>query len=241
MSDDESVDVDSGPSSEALSAFLLGLALGVAVLGLVWFMVAVLGGGQEEEPEPAATEASTEQALAGAPAPSAAPEPDTEERCADASAALDAALGRANPAMDQWKVHIGAMNQLVVGAITLEEASAFWEDTRLDAQQNIKRFRRDMQRLRRNGVDCPAPDLVPGGDDVRGCAQQVAAQMEALRRVRTSVNTWNQHVKHMDMLRLGTLSPEDATRMWISMWQEGADDLRDYRLAASRADQTDAC
>ena len=36
----------------------------------------------------------------------------------------------------------------------------------------------------------------------------------------------------MDMLRMGMLSPEKATAMWLSMWRRGVRDLDAYRAAA---------
>ena len=36
----------------------------------------------------------------------------------------------------------------------------------------------------------------------------------------------------MDMLRMGTLSPEKATEMWLAMWRRGVRDLDAYRAAA---------
>ena len=45
----------------------------------------------------------------------------------------------------------------------------------------------------------------------------------------------------MDMMLLGELSPEDATRMWLSMWQQGVRDLDAYRAAAREARQQDGC
>jgi hypothetical protein len=45
----------------------------------------------------------------------------------------------------------------------------------------------------------------------------------------------------MDMLRMGTMSPEDATAMWLSMWQRGVRDLDAYRLAARGAQESTGC
>jgi hypothetical protein len=221
-----------------LGAFLLGLVLGIAVLGLVWFSVTAL---DDDNGEDEAVPASAGVSDVTSPSDSAVPEPTTAERCAQASSDLDEVLSVADPAMDQWKVHIGAMNQLVVGAITLEEASAFWEDTRLGAKQRIRQFERGMRGLREAGVDCPAADLAPADTVVRNCAREVDAKVRALRLVRTSIDTWHEHVGHMDMLRLGTMSPEEATEMWIASWQKGDADLRAYRLAAREADKLRLC
>ena len=43
------------------------------------------------------------------------------------------------------------------------------------------------------------------------------------------------------MLRMGDLSPEEATRMWLSMWRQGVRDLRTYRSADREARALDGC
>ena len=68
-----------------------------------------------------------------------------------------------------------------------------------------------------------------------------AAQLDVVRAATTSIDTWSEHIRHMDMLRLGTLSPEDATRMWVSMWQQGVRDLDAYRLADRRTGRLEPC
>ena len=119
------------------------------------------------------------------------------------------------------------MNKLVVGEITLQQATRFWERTRVGAQRNVERFRTAWTDLEKDGVDCPAPDLLgPAPAAVRSCARRVEAELGVLRVARTSIDTWDKHVHHMDMLRMGTLSPDDATRMWLSMWQRGVDEIR---------------
>ena len=165
------------------------------------------------------------------PAPSAA---DTRsQRCSDAAAALERPLDAARPALEQWDVHVDAMNKLVAGEITLQQATRFWDRTRLGAQRNVERFRTAWAGLEKDGVDCPAPGLLgPAPAAVRSCARRVEAELGILRVARTSIDTWDKHVHHMDMLRMGTLSPDDATRMWVSMWQRGVQELDAYRAAA---------
>lgn len=163
-------------------------------------------------------------------------------RCVNAARTLQGSMDAAQPALEQWGVHVGAMNQLVVGAITLEQATAFWERTRLGAQRHIAAFRDAVETLRRQGVDCPSPALLaPGARALPGCARQVEAQIAVVRAATTSVDTWDQHVKHMDMMRLGELSPAKATEMWLSMWQAGARDLDAYDAAVRRGRQLDGC
>ena len=196
--------------------------------------VASDGGTASSEPTGTPSAADPEAAVAGTP-------PATE-RCVQASEALATTLSRAHPALEQWSVHVGAMNQLVVGEITLQQATAFWDRTRVGAQRGVTAFRRAWNALAREGVDCPRPILMGAGtSEVRPCARQVREQLAVLRAARTSIATWRTHVHHMDMLRLGTLSPEDATEMWLSMWQSGVRDLDAYEAAARRAQRERGC
>lgn len=213
--------------------FLVGTMLGLLGV-LLW--VSVL----DSDDTPSGT---TDNTVAAEPepeqrsSPSAAPVPavaDTRaERCSEAAAGLEAALDAARPALRQWDVHVEAMNQLVVGEITLQQATRFWDRTRLGAQRNVDHFREAWKALERSGVDCPAPDLLgPAPAEVRSCSRIVDAELGVARAARTSISTWDMHVQHMDMLRMGTLSPEKATEMWLDMWQRGMRDLGAYRAAA---------
>ena len=163
-------------------------------------------------------------------------------RCVRAAQALEGPMGAAQPALDQWAVHIGAMNKLVVGEITLQQASAFWERTRVGAQRKVEDFRDAMAILRRRGVDCPSPELLaPGARALPGCARQVEAEVGLLRTARTAIDMWEHHVHQMDMLRLGEITPEEATQAWLMMWQQGTRDLDAYRAAARQARPLDDC
>jgi hypothetical protein len=131
--------------------------------------------------------------------------------------------------MDQWAVHVGAMNKLVAGELTLQQATAFWNQTRVGAQRQIDRFREAMSTLRRHGVDCPPPGLVsPASPALRACAHQVAADVRTVQAARTAIRTWDAHVQHMEMLRMGTMSPARATRLWLSLWHRGVHELEAY-------------
>ena len=52
---------------------------------------------------------------------------------------------------------------------------------------------------------------------------------------------WAEHIEHMDMLRFGTMSPEEATTLWLSIWRRGDRQLNDYRVAAREAQSQDGC
>ena len=215
--------------------FLVGTILGL--LGVVlWVSVMGDDGGDAslqassrsvaDEPEPAPRDDASS-------APAQQPADTRESRCSAAAAALKAPLGAAGPALRQWDVHVDAMNKLVVGEITLQQATAFWNQTRLGAQRNVDRFRKAWTALERTGVDCPAPALLgPAPAAVRSCSRLVEAELGVARTAKTSIDTWDTHVHHMDMLRMGTLSPEKATEMWLAMWRRGVRDLDAYRAAA---------
>lgn len=203
------------------------------------------GASDTGSPDTGASETGTSDAEAsdsGATTPHERPMATRLTRCATASRAIASALEAARPSLDQWAVHVGAMNKLVVGEITLQQATDFWERTRLGAQRRVADFREAMRTLRKRGVDCPSSALLaPGARALPGCARQVEAEIRVVRAATTSIDTWDQHVQHMDMMRLGVLSPEDATRMWLAMWKQGVRDLDAYRAAAREARRLEGC
>jgi hypothetical protein len=162
----------------------------------------------------------------------AAPADSRGDRCADAAEALTSPLEAARPALRQWDVHVAAMNQLVRGEISLQQATEFWERTRLGAQRKVERFRTAWDELQRTGVDCPAPAFLGSAPaTVRSCSRLAAARLGVLETAKTSIDTWDTHVHHMDMLRMGTMTPQQATDMWLTMWRRGVRDLDAYRTA----------
>lgn len=230
-----------------------GALAGTFVMGVVTCLVAVLLWGvldrDDREPDQAGAglvrqSQPEESDTADTPtsAPTAAPTDTRLSRCTAAAERLEQALDTARPALDQWSVHVGAMNQLVVGEITLQQATQFWNRTRVAARRHVDSFRAAMDGVRRDGVDCPAPGLLaPGARELPDCAREVVADVRVVRAATTSIDTWDEHINHMDMLRMGQLSPDDATRMWLSMWQQGVRDLDAYRLAVREARRLAGC
>ena len=211
--------------------FAVGTLLGL--LGVVLWVSVTDGDEQDVAPQASSRTAADTQPSSGPSPPRQQQVVDTRAaRCADAATALEEPLAAARPALRQWDVHVDAMNQLVVGEITLQQATQFWNQTRLGAQRNVDRFRRAWTALERTGVDCPTPALLgPAPPAVRSCSRLVEAELDVARAARTSIDTWDTHVHHMDMLRMGTLSPEKATEMWLAMWRRGVRDLGAYRAA----------
>lgn len=226
-----------------VATFLLG-AVTTLVLVLTWTAIT----SDSTEPEPAGSDITGTSALAGpglgdaGPAVAHTRTTTRLSRCASAAQALEGPLGAAQPALGQWSVHIGAMNKLVLGEITLEQASAFWERTRVGAQRKVEDFREEMGTLRQHGLDCPSPELLaPGARALPGCARQVEAEVRLLGRAQRAIDLWEHHVHQMDMLRLGEITPEEATTAWLAMWQQGARDLDAYRSAARTTRPLDDC
>jgi hypothetical protein len=62
-----------------------------------------------------------------------------------------------------------------------------------------------------------------------------------LHAARTAIGTWRRHVRAMEMLRMGHMSPATASRMWLAMWQRGQDEIETYRVAARAARSVSGC
>jgi hypothetical protein len=228
-------------------SLVTGFVIGLVLLGVVALVVVSLTGGSDPGGSDKATSHDVPDrapALVDAPGTTSQPARASRlQRCTAAADVVEGPLQLAGPALDQWNVHVGAMNKLVVGAITLQQATAFWNQTRRGAYHRIGLFKDAEARLQRRGVDCPAPRLLKpdASPQLRACAKHVAAEQRALDSARTAITTWNQHMHAMDQLRAGQLSPTAATQMWLSMWQRGVHELEDFRTTASAAEHVGAC
>ena len=179
----------------------------------------------------------------GLPSSASSRESDRMRRCRDAATAMKPALVSAASSVDQWEVHVGAMNKLVVGAISLQQATAFWNQTRVGASRRIAAFDRDWTRVKQTGLDCPAPAQLPAEapQELRSCAREVAADLRVLSTARSAIGTWTHHVHAMNMLRMGRMSPATATQMWLGMWRRGQQQIGTYRAAVRAAQREPAC
>ena len=228
---------DGRSSPKRASWFVGGVAVGVLLL-IMWLVVS---------PYFFASQGADQPRL-GRGLPSRTPSaqhrdsPDLLQRCVDAARAMQPPLRRAASSVAQWETHVGAMNQLVSGAITLRQATAFWNRTRIGARQRATQFERAWTALQRQGVDCPRPAKLPSPSvpQLRSCAQEVHADMQVLRAARTAIGTWLSHVRAMNMLRMGEMSPAKATQMWLAMWQRGQHEINTYRVAARVAREASA-
>jgi len=152
-------------------------------------------------------------------------------RCGEVFAAQVRPLNTVGPAMTQWEVHIGAMNKLVVGAITLAQARQFWNQTREGAARNLADFGDTQRDYNQRTARCPMP-VTRASEELRACAAVIGARRRELDRAAVALDTWRTHVRHMEMLRRGEMSPEEATRMWLQSWREGSRQVEAYHSAA---------
>jgi hypothetical protein len=217
-----------------------GVVIGL-VLGIVAFLLLV-------PPDSGTTGTGAQADLSGAQStgePSSSPTSGSDQMqgCVQAATTMTPALRRAASSVDQWEVHVGAMNKLVVGALTLQQATNFWNQTRIGARHRIAAFDHAWTRVSRGGVDCPPPDLLPAHApaQLRACARHVAADLRALHAARTAIATWSHHVHAMEMLRMGKMSPTMATQMWLAMWHRGQQEITSYRAAAHAVHQGPRC
>ena len=226
---------------------LAGVVVGALLVGLIWLAQERSGSG-----DPAADRAATtpqsqpmdDHTSDGVPADAAEGDPDTVAlgRCQEVYDAQAGALEAAAESLDQWEVHIGAMNKLVTGAISLQQANQFWNQTRVGAADRLDRFDAAFRRFSGRTARCPEPARSEEiGAGLRTCATAVAARSLTLRRASVALETWRMHVHHMEMLRTGAMTAEEATRLWLQSWHQGAREVRAYRAAAKAAGQATTC
>jgi hypothetical protein len=172
------------------------------------------------------------------PAPS---DPDSElqavidaavEECRWLWRAQESPLNAAATSLAQWQAHIDAMNQLVAGAITLDQATLFWEQTRVEAAQNVRAFTAADRAHVAGDRSCRSPltadDTAVDVETLSACEEAVEARAEVLDAARVSIQTWHHHVIDMNLLRAGKLSPELALELWRRFWKQGLEELAAY-------------
>jgi hypothetical protein len=241
-SDDAYVEDVRAPRTSPVLVGLIGAAVGMLVMGLVWAGFALTGGDGSPEADPGSpvSNASQKGTVLGTEA-SAPTTPDRLAGCRAVLAAQRAPLSVAPRTLDQWEVHVGAMNKLVAGAISLNQATAFWNQTRVGAARNVNAFQAAAAGYHHTSARCLTRGA--GGDQiaqVRSCTRAVAARNKVIHAAETSARTWDKHVSDMEMLRMGHLSPAKATAMWIASWRTGVHQLKEYH-AAVRAMKRQHC
>jgi hypothetical protein len=225
-----------------LLGFAVGLLIGMAVVGLVWL---VMGSGNGAQATGANDRALGDPALG--PQESKPAAPTRLQVCRRADARTVRALQAAEPALSQWEIHVGAMNKLVAGAITLPQATAFWNQTRVAARQHLDDFRQAAHHATSGpdtcSTDSEAADQTSASATprLRSCQRRVAADRSALASATTAIDTWASHVEAMDMLRMGHLSAAKATQMWVASWHEGMRQIEAYHQAVDQARGSGLC
>lgn len=167
--------------------------------------------------------------------------PGALDRCRMQYDAQSPVLRSAARSIKQWEVHVRAMNQLVAGEITLDQAAAFWDRTRVGAQGRVADFRRADDAYAATAHECPAPKQADRAGRVRTCTRAVALRDKVVSVARRSIDTWAMHVRDMELLRDGKLSPTKATEMWQMSWHMGQHQIDAYHDALRAADRAAPC
>jgi hypothetical protein len=191
------------------------------------------------------TASATGPATAGAPIATAAgtdPLAADAEACRLANLRQQAPLSAAAVSLAQFDKHIDAMNLLVAGKISLAVARTFWDQTRVGAAQNTTSFRTADRELASSASTCRPPDPAVAYDTPYGqllaisrCAGAIQARGTTLTRARAAVTTWEHHIHDMEMLRMGHITPAQATAAWTRNWKVGAGQLAAYETADAAA------
>lgn len=148
-------------------------------------------------------------------------------------------LAAADRSLAQWRVHVGAMNQLVAGQITLAQAQAFWNRTRVGAAARVAKFEKADSAYADVARRCPSrPSSATASRQVRRCVAGVRARHRAIDAGSVAIATWKHHIRAMEMLRSGQLTPQMATQMWLQSWHRGVRQLDAF--TKTRQDAADA-
>jgi hypothetical protein len=213
-----------------IQVLLVGAVAGAMVVGLAWAGTWWFTRADAQPPRPpAASPPATDEPLEATT--DAGGIPHQLDRCRSVYDAQRAPLRTVAGSLAQWEVHIGAMNELVVGAITLPQARQFWNRTRAGARAKLRRFDTAHDVYAQRVYRCPKP--VEGTRPaLRRCHRAVAARERTVRLATTALGTWERHVHHMEMLRRGEMTAQQATRLWLQSWRAGDREVRAYRGAA---------
>ena len=215
--------------SASTGIFVTGLLVGALVVVLVWGLASAMS---SPGPTPA------ERSLA-APVHDTSREHLGEPRsgCMRVFEAQIRPLRAANASLDQWRVHVAAMDKLVAGEITLGQATAFWNRTRVGAKRRLARYDAAVRSLSQVDASCPR-NSASGTKGRMPCVEAVNARAAELRTASVALGTWRRHVRDMDMLRMGRMTQAHATQMWLRNWQTGVAELDDYTRTVRAASVT---
>lgn len=241
---------DPAPARRVWATMLIGvvvvLTLAAGVLGVLRLAgVTTDDTSTSSRPHGTTPTAPATPAMTPATTPDTTPAANGDEQQALASCRQLWSLERgvltaARPAMGQWEQHIAAMNQLVAGKITLTQAVSYWSRSRVRAERHVRAFEAADRSFRSTSASvCPAATARPPGasTDLAACAEAAGAAGTTLAAARTSMRTWSHHIRDMERLRTGALSPTMAQQMWLQTWKQGARELRVYQHDETRSEQ----
>ena len=179
-------------------------------------------------------------AAAGSAAASASARARQLHACRAVWRSQSTALATAGRSLAQWRIHVGAMNRLVAGQITLAQAQTFWNRTRLGAAERVASFEDAAGKYAATAPDCAR------GSGARArapaaCVSGVRARDRAIEAGKVAVATWKHHIMDMDMLRAGQITPQQATTMWLRNWRLGVAQLHTFTTLRDRAANAGSC
>lgn len=220
------------PEVRRIATFIAGVLAGaVFAVALMWIGSMLDFGG-----DTAASKAPDSPEVLGTEAADpAAAEPMMRAPCRSVFRAQAEPLRTAAQSLEGWRTHVDAMNQLVAGEISLAQASDYWDRTRRQAADRLARYDAADRAFDARTVRCPRASDAEADTAVVSCSQAVRARTAVLRRADIALETWREHVHHMEMLRAGTMSADRATQLWQQSWRAGLREIQRYDAAASRA------
>jgi hypothetical protein len=208
-----------------------------AVVGATWLVAAAVLDREDRVDATPSTENTFATTAAAQPAMTRA-----LNDCRTVQRHLSPNLVAVDSAVEQWRIHIDAMRDLVAGRITLEEATAFWEATRVQGKRTLAAWQRTDAGYRAARTECAPPGTASGPNDALQACRVVQQGGEAvLAAARTTLPDWGRHIRHMDALRKGDLSATRALHLWHGMYQSGRDGVRQYDAARRDLQALPAC
>ncbi len=187
---------------------------------------------------------STDEPTTSSPAAghvSAADDSDQLHACQGVWQAQARALDAAGGSLEQWQIHVDAMNRLMAGEITLAQAMDFWNQTRRGAAARVARSETAVGAYADVAPRCPgiSDGSRPAGTSrtLWQCVTGLRARDRAIDAGTLAITTWKHHIMDMEMLRAGQITPQQATRMWLQNWRRGVRQLDAFtRLRTDAAD-----
>jgi hypothetical protein len=134
--------------------------------------------------------------------------------------------------LQEWRLHIETMDELVAGKISIEDANVFWDESEHGALGRIERFKRLDADLRSSPTNCDIED--PTGP-TGACADAAQAVERTIDVARTAVDTWKHHIREMARLRAGEITEDEAIQSWHRLWRTGQVQTVRYDHRAAKA------